>query len=103
MGQDSNQKVIEIAYRILKYLDKNPNAEDTSRGIVGWWLVQQAMEVEAIYVQQALDSLVSKRLIKESLNPDNQILYQINRQNLKKVKAFLKQSNAGGLHHSEQP
>ncbi|HKQ03814.1 MAG TPA: hypothetical protein VJ464_01680 [Blastocatellia bacterium] len=75
----------------MRYLEQNPNAEDTLRGITEWWLVQQMIEVETLHVQQALDELVSKQLIRQSIGPDNQIVYRINSENVAAVKAFLTQ------------
>lgn len=70
-------------------MEQNPNAEDTLRGITEWWLVQEMLKVETLHVQQALDELVSRDLIRKRSGPDNQVLYQINGKNLKAVKTLL--------------
>lgn len=59
--------ISELAYEILAYLFKNPDARDTKVGIAGWWLLTQHIEREiqrqTPKVEKALDELVSKKLI----------------------------------------
>ena len=87
----SDDKALQLSYKILRYLEQNPNAEDSLRGITEWWLVHQMIEDETLHVQQALDELVSKQLIRQNIGPDNQIVYRINGENFAAVKAFLNQ------------
>ncbi len=89
MATTSNNRELEIAYGILSYLVKSPHAEDTRRGIMEWWLLQQLIEIEEVQVGLALKELVSRGLVIESESADKQILYEINRDSLADIRASL--------------
>lgn len=88
MAVDTNKKVLEIASRILEYLEKSPRAEDTYKGILEWWLLQQVIELDAKDVRQALRELVSRGLLVESEGYDRQVLYSFNPEKIEAAKAF---------------
>ena len=58
-----------------------------------WWLLHQLMEIDGLQVNLALKELVSRRLLIESESADKQILYQINRNSFRDVRAFLEQTS----------
>lgn len=91
MATNSNNRILEIAYSILSYLEKSPRAEDTCRGIMEWWLLQQLIERDGLQVSLALNELVSRSLVIETEGADKQILYQINHNSIGDVRAFLEQ------------
>jgi len=51
------------AIKILDYLRRNPEAEDTVEGIFQWWLRIQHVERNKERVQEALSDLVDKGLV----------------------------------------
>jgi hypothetical protein len=59
---DSN--VQQIADQIEFYLKNHPNAADTIEGITKWWLPEHGLEVSGLIVQQALNYLGSKSVVK---------------------------------------
>lgn len=54
----------ELRLKILRYLDRNPDAQDTVEGITQWWLLEQQLIEEISAVQAALDELVADELVK---------------------------------------
>jgi len=81
----------QIAYEILAYLAKNPDAQDTLDGIVEWWLLAQHIERHVAKVKGALTELVSRGLIEERRKEDSQIYYRLNRGKEKEIANILKQ------------
>jgi len=51
------------------------------------------IEIDGLQVNLALKELVSRSLVIESEGADKQILYQINRNSFRDVRAFLEQSS----------
>ena len=84
---------IELARRILNYLNENPNAKDTLEGIADWWLLQHRINEVVAQVSQAIELLVKKGfLLEKSTNQHNSIktIYEINAKKLAKINDFLK-------------
>ena len=52
----------EIAGKILKYLEQNPDAMDTDKGIAEWWLAAGLKQVRA-----ALLSLVKQKILQTNV------------------------------------
>ena len=46
-----------LAYEILKYLVRHPQAQDTVEGIVEWWLMEQRIVNASAEVKVALAEL----------------------------------------------
>ena len=79
----------QIAYEILAYLAKNPDAQDTIDGIVEWWLLAQHIERHVARVKSALAELVQQGLIIEKRSSDSHIYYSLNRSREKEIAAIL--------------
>ena len=82
----------QIAYDILAYLAKNPDAQDTPEGIMEWWLSGRAAKRSVVAVEKALTELVVRGLILERRGKDARTYYKVNRRRLREISALL----AGG-------
>ena len=80
----------KIAYEILAYLAKNPDAQDTVEGIAEWWLLAQEIERQVLKVKEALAALVAKDLIVERKGKDSRIYYRLNKRRTKEIFELLK-------------
>ena len=65
----------EIKRSILTYLHCHPQAADTLRGIVSWWLPQQRYESDCQRIECALDALVAQGKLRRVQLPDGEVLY----------------------------
>jgi hypothetical protein len=68
----------QLSREVLTYLIEHPHAQDTLEGIVGWWLLQQQIEIQSHSVKQVLDELVTENLIIEIHGPDSRVHYRLN-------------------------
>jgi hypothetical protein len=64
-----------IKQQILDYLTENPQAEDTVRGIVEWWLLKQDITQTTAEVEAALAELVAKGKLGAWTGADGQVHY----------------------------
>ena len=71
--EDSNQATDRLAEEILRYLEIHPNAVDSVRGIVSWWL--QNVECEVAQVERTLERLSNDGLIKRIALADGTVVY----------------------------
>ena len=78
MSISNDSDVKQIAECIVSYLNSHPNAADTVEGITEWWLLRQQIEVSSALVQQALDCLVSKSVVKFNVNLSGNKVYSKN-------------------------
>jgi len=76
---------------ILLYLIEHPDAKDTMKGILKWWMPNGYLERGGKEIQQALDYLVLKgwlttcpKVLQKDL-----IIYGVNKERLEQIKAFL--------------
>ena len=58
-----NDKRVKVAYEILRYLIKNPDAQDTLKGIIDWWFPGRNTKYQKATVQNALDMMVEDGLV----------------------------------------
>jgi len=79
MSEFKDYDVQEIADQIECYLNYHPNAADTIEGITKWWLPGQGIEVSSLIVQQALDYLSSKLVVKCNANLSGNKVYSSNK------------------------
>jgi predicted transcriptional regulator len=84
MSQLMNEKKVEVAYDILRYLIKNPSAQDTIKGVVDWWLLERKTKYQRRLVKQALDMMVKHGLVIARKKPDSQFVYKLYRPRRKK-------------------
>ena len=85
----------QIAYEILAYLAKNPDAQDTVDGIVEWWLLAQHIERQIARVKEALDELVRRELIVVRRGKDSRIYYRLNQRKAKGISKLLREMSDG--------
>ena len=71
--------VQQIADEIECYLNNHPNAADTIEGITKWWLSEQNIEASSSIVQQALNYLGSKSVVKCNANLSGNKVYSSNK------------------------
>jgi hypothetical protein len=69
-------KVVNLAGEIQRYLATHPDAADSVDGIRQWWLARMRLEETAMQVQQALDLLVVQGAVVERRMPDGSVLYE---------------------------
>ena len=89
----------QIAFEILAYLARNPDAQDTMEGIAEWWLLAQQIERQIATVKEALADLVNRDLIVERKGKDSRIYYRLNKRRTGEISKLLgrervKSSNA---------
>jgi Fe2+ or Zn2+ uptake regulation protein len=73
--QNDEACIARVGDAILHYLQRNPNATDTVKGIVNWWLPTQDHISNEQAVEQALDELVARGLVKKTVLVDGTALY----------------------------
>jgi hypothetical protein len=93
MGDGMADQEFRTAYRILKYVAENPDAQDTLEGIVQWWLLDQLTEGHAARVKEALAELVGADLMLERRGKDSRTYYKINRRKLKEISALVRKTH----------
>src|SRR5262249_21320040 len=64
-----------LCRRILDYLRRHPNAEDTLEGIARWWLLEQRIQEETARVQAALNCLVNRKQLIARRQADGRTVY----------------------------
>jgi len=79
----------QIAQDILSYLSGHATAQDTSEGIVEWWLLEQKINRQTRQVQKVLDELVAKKLISSRATSDSRIHYRINKRKAREIRTLL--------------
>ncbi len=79
-----------VSREILYYLIEHPDAKDTMKGILKWWMPKGYVERGAKEIQQALDDLVMQGWLTtwaKDFQKDN--IYGVNKAGLNEIKAFL--------------
>ena len=69
----------EIRHSVLAYLQAHPEAADTLRGIVNWWLPRQRYDDSCQLIEQVLAGLVAEGLLHRDQLPGGEVLYALNR------------------------
>jgi len=72
MGEDQVRKV---AAEIQAYLDAHPQAMDSADGVLKWWLARQRIEESKLTVEQALEYLVSRDLVRRRVLAGGNVVY----------------------------
>ena len=75
----------QLAEEILQYLIEHPNAQDTLKGIVTWWLLERRIKQQTAMVKEVLDKLVADGLIIAQQGSDSQTHYKINLRRRRKI------------------
>ncbi len=78
---------------ILLYLIEYPDAKDTMKGILKWWMPRGYIERGGKEIQQALDYLVLKGWLTtcSKVLQKDLIIYGVNKERLEQIKAFLRE------------
>jgi hypothetical protein len=79
-----NDKKLKVAYEILRYLIKNPGAQDTLEGIVDWWFLGRNIKYPKLLVKKALDMLVEDGLVIANQGTDSRTIYKLYHRRRKK-------------------
>ena|SRR5688572_26206020 len=79
-----NDKQVKVAYEILRYLTKNPDAQDTVEGIIGWWLLGRNIRCQKRMVTKVLEMMVDDGLVIARKKPDSRTVYKLYRPRRKK-------------------
>ncbi|MEO6800336.1 MAG: hypothetical protein ABI178_10400 [Rhodanobacter sp.] len=69
----------EIRQLVLAYLQRHPQAADTLRGIVNWWLPRQRYESDMQRIEHVLHHLVAEGWLHRDRLPDGEVLYALNK------------------------
>ena len=85
-----NEKKEALAEEILRYLIDHPNAQDTLKGIVTWWLLERTIKHQTALVREVLEKLVADGLVIAQQGSDLQTHYKINRQRRRKIISLLR-------------
>jgi len=79
MSEFNESDAQQIADQIECYLKNHPNAADTIEGITKWWLPGLGIEVSSLVVQQALNYLGLKSVVKCTVNLSGNKVYSSNK------------------------
>jgi len=81
-----------VIREILYYLIEHPNAKDTMKGILKWWMPNGHLERGGKEIQPALNYLVSQGLLKicPKVLQNDLIIYGVNKRRLNEIRAFLR-------------
>lgn len=72
-----NGHAINVAKRVLRFLQSNPGAKETLEGIAEWWLMQERITEAVNQVSEAVAWLVAKGYL-ERKNSGISTIYKIN-------------------------
>ena len=75
MAEFNDPEIRQIADQIERYLNSRPHAADTIEGITKWWLLGKRVEVSTVVVQQALNYLEAKSIVKAFVNLSGNNVY----------------------------
>lgn len=79
----------QIGYEILAYLVEHPDAQDTTEGIIEWWLSGRAVKPNAALVEGALTELTDLGLVLARTGEDARAYYKVNRCKLGEISELL--------------
>jgi len=84
-----NETKEQLADEILRYLIDHPNAQDTLKGVVTWWLLEPTIKRRTALVKEVLDKLADDGLVIAQQGMDSQTLYKLNRRRRRKIVSLL--------------
>jgi hypothetical protein len=87
--QRASDSTSEVSLKILRYLEQNPNAADTLDGILEWWLPRQSLYEQEKAVEQALDSLVERKLLLTKQSTDMRKHYRLNTECIQEIRRII--------------
>ena len=90
---DSEDPSLEVSLKILRYLEKNPNAADTVDGVLEWWLPKQSIVEQEAVVRRALDLLVQRSLLLTKQLSDSRTHYRLNKDRMEEIRQLIDRRN----------
>ena len=75
MGNNDDDRD-QLADEISRYLEAHPGAADSVEGIVRWWLARQRYEFATHKVQEALNYLESRGVVRKSVSSGGRVIYR---------------------------
>jgi DNA-binding PadR family transcriptional regulator len=90
-SQRTTPAMQQLGYDILTYLAEHPDAQDTTEGIIEWWLSERAVKPNVALVEEALTELVDLGFILTRRSEEARAYYKVNRRKLKEISAMLTQ------------
>lgn len=91
-----------LAREILNYLLDHPDVQDTSEGIIEWWLLETHIRRADREVRYALEWLVEQSFVLPCRGADSQTRYRLNRDRLPQIWELLG-AGSGGSHDPSRP
>jgi hypothetical protein len=73
-----SQEESKIAFLLLKYLQKTPDARDTLEGIIEWWLFQERIDLSSQRVKNVLSYLIAEKVMRTRIFNNQRICYELN-------------------------
>ena len=86
-----NAKKEELTREILRYLVKNPKAQDPLKHIVKWWLLDR---YQTKLVEEVLNKLVADGLVIAQEVSPSQTLYKMNRRRRRRIISILSKDDS---------
>lgn len=83
--------VPHIEKEVLAYLVEHPEAGDTLKGIVDWWLLERKIIFQTARVKSALEQLVAEDFVFKYQGRDSNTHYRINQSKYEEIQGLLKQ------------
>jgi hypothetical protein len=91
---DAEDASRDVSLKILRYLEKNPNAADTVDGVLEWWLPKQSIVEQEAIVQRALDLLVQQKLLLTKQSSDTRIHYRLNKDCIEEIRKLIDETRS---------
>jgi len=84
-----NALLSEGARKILRYLHRNPRAQDTLEGVLHWWLLDLHIEEQEREVETALRELMAAGLVLSQQGQDRELHYRLNPAQADRIRRML--------------
>ncbi|MDF2177344.1 hypothetical protein P2G88_03680 [Aliiglaciecola sp. CAU 1673] len=65
----------DVAWEILRYIQRHPDCADSVEGVVQWWLLRERYKLGLEQVQRALDELCAKGYLDKRIVADGTAIY----------------------------
>lgn len=95
MKSPSFVRLSVVAVRILGYLSAHRDAQDTVEGIAEWWLLERRIRHVITEVKQALDELVTQKMVLERKGLDGRVYYRLSPRKHRTVAHLLSEAPLG--------
>jgi Fe2+ or Zn2+ uptake regulation protein len=79
--------------RILSYLLRHPNAQDTLEGIAEWWIMEEQIYQKYREVDEALNILVEENLVVKTQYANSDTLYSLNAEKKALIETIVEDSS----------